>query len=368
MRRSRSPRQPAPSLRQDWVLARDLHQSFDRIRGESRGGRHWKRRFRSCCLRLLEHLQYLIQLLVHQTWPRTSRSVLRRAGQIQGRLDQIRGGYTPERNQPLLERLDQESSEAEDSEAAETVVLTSDSEVEDPEPISVGGIWRGRFAAVRVTQSNPLIRSRSSASSANPRPAPVPPSEPVNLPRGVEIRPAISHKLQSQYVLALDWHQCLDVCRTWNGTLRPTGYRILDIFQEKIAALREIFPDLCVIILSYCHAPEFRNGVLSVPDDCIDFRVVTDKKIGPLGKLAALKARVQGLLPLTTTTKSCLSIWLIAICLLLEDSSTCNHSESKCRIVEDAIHRCGCKECRIGRTLPRCWTSSSRAFDLKESL
>ena len=290
MRRSRSPRQPAPSLRQDWVLARDLHQSFDRIRGESRGGRHWKRRFRSCCLRLLEHLQYLIQLLVHQTWPRTSRSVLRRAGQIQGRLDQIRGGYTPERNQPLLERLDQESSEAEDSEVAETVVLTSDSEVEDPEPISVGGIWRGRFAAVRVTQSNPLIRSRSSASSANPRPAPVPPSEPVNLPRGVEIRPAISHKLQSQYVLALDWHQCLDVCRTWNGTLRPTGYHILDIFQEKIAALREIFPDLCVIILSYCHAPEFRNGVLSVPDDCIDFRVVTDKKIGPLGKLAALKA------------------------------------------------------------------------------
>ena len=27
-----------------------------------------------------------------------------------------------------------------------------------------------------------------------------------------------------------------------------------------------------------------------MPDDCIDFRVVTDKKIGPLGKLAALKA------------------------------------------------------------------------------
>ena len=273
-----------------------LHQSFDRIHGEARGGRRWRRRFRSCCLQLLEHLQYLIQLLVHQTWPRTSRSVLRRAGQIQDRLDQIRDGYTPERNQPLLERLERErGSSDEDSAAAETVVVTSDSEIEAPrERTEIQGVWQsGRYTSVRITAANPLLRSRSSASASSANPvssASASSANPVNLPWGAEIRPAISQKIQSQYVLALDWHQCLDVCRTWNGTLRPVGYRILDIFQEKIAELRRIFPDLCVIILSYCHAPEFRRGVLSVPESCIDFRVVTDKKIGPLGKLAALKA------------------------------------------------------------------------------
>lgn len=282
--------------------AQALTRQFQRVQRENRGGSNHRRRYKSAVLTLLEHLLYLLNLTTHFTYPNISRVLLRRTGQVQAAINDARANRLPPRDQPVLARLARESSE-EDSEAVETVVVTSGSETEVQQEVrDLQGVWRpGRFVGVTVTASNPLLRQRSSASSSSRPPEPSepprhriprepegPPPERVELPEGVEIRPFIERKISANFVLALDWHQCLDCCRLVGTTLRPAGYSILDIFRDRLLRLRQIVPNLCVIILSYCHCDEYRQGVLSVQSDVIDYKVVTDTKTGEGGKLSAL--------------------------------------------------------------------------------
>ena len=76
----------------------------------------------------------------------------------------------------MLRRADKWLQYAEsdvDSGAAETVVLSSaESEVEPVGTLEPSGVWSsGRYSSVRVTATNPLLRSTSSSSKAASAPA-----------------------------------------------------------------------------------------------------------------------------------------------------------------------------------------------------
>ena len=146
-RRSRSPR---ISSQQEVAIAQRLSTRLEKVCGERRGGQSWRRRYKSICLQLLEHLQFLYQLLVQSTHPNTSRPVLQRAGQVDEAIQRCRANQLPGRSEPLLPRLAAESDV--DSGAAETVVLSSaESEVEPVGTLEPSGVWSsGRYSSVRV--------------------------------------------------------------------------------------------------------------------------------------------------------------------------------------------------------------------------
>lgn len=318
--RSRSSRVFADRLPSERQRALELNTKLIRIRGENRGGRHFRRRYKSACLTLLEHLQFIIQSVIAFTHPNVSRAVLRRAGQIDTRITQCRADQLPGRREPLLTRIVEEEGESEaDSEAVESIrISSSESEAEpvvtDNRPT---GVWAtGRYTNVQITSSNPLLRSSSSSSRTGGEPVPRPSSssssrtggeivlrpsssssrrtlgEPVTIPQGTEIVPPVTHRTAHTFVLSLDWHQVLDAVRLSNQeTLRPKGYYILGCVKERLRELKQQVPSLVICVNSYCHCEEFRRGVPSIPDsDCIDYRIVTDRKTGAGGKLDALRA------------------------------------------------------------------------------
>ena len=300
--RSRDRRNIERNLPSDFRVASALEVSFKRIREERRSGKHWWRRYKSACLQLLEHLLFVCQSLINWSHPNTSQSILRRAGQIQGRIDQCRANYLPRRSEVLLPSLRRDQdAETVDSELEESVVLSSESEDEleiiDYRP---AGVWSaGRYSGVRVSRSNPLLNQSSSASSSRPSsvvPRSAPPSRPntpkVRLPDGVSVYPQIDRKLTHQNILSLDWHQVLDTVRIspWE-TLRSNNYTILPIIQGRLRKLKRNFPDILILVNSFCHCREYRDGVLSIPNwDVVDYRVVTREKTGYGGKLHALES------------------------------------------------------------------------------
>ena len=297
-RRSRSP--PQIDSQREVALGHQLAVGFEKIRRENRAGKSWRRRYKAACLKVLEHLQFLYQTLIQSTHPNSSRQVLQRAGQIDEAIRRCRADQLPKRSEPLLERLSAESDV--DSEAVETVVLTSESETEPVEETgrSASGVWgSGRYTAVRVTANNPLLRSSSSSvplpSSTSIR-APSRPtsssaassSQPVVLPRGVDIVPLPNSKVSARVVLSIDWHQVLDTVRFPGQVQRPRGYYLLPQIANKLQELKQLVPDIVVVVNSYCHCQEYRTGVLSIPEAVVDYRIVTDRKCGAGGKVDAL--------------------------------------------------------------------------------
>ena len=90
-------------------------------------------------------------------------------------------------------------------------------------------------------------------------------------------------------IISLDWHQVLDDVRFNNKeTFRPRGYYLVPVILQKLAEIKAASPNCVILITSYCHCAEYRTSVLQVPDQILDHRIVTDKRIGRLGKLAAL--------------------------------------------------------------------------------
>ena len=299
--RSRSP--PRIDPQRDVAVGHQLAVLFDKIRRERRGGRNWRRRYRSVCLRLLEHLQYLYQVLIQSTYPGTSRQILQRAGQIDTAINQCRADQLPKRSEPLLPRLPAESEA--DSEAVESIALTSESETEPVETTerSSSGVWGGRYSGVQITANNPLLRgSASSSNRVSSLPAsssarvslPSAPStvatssQPLVLPLGVEVEPLPNSKVTARLVLSLDWHQVLDTLRLRDQVQRPRGYYILPQIANQLQRLKQVVPGIVIVVNSFCHCPEFRISVLSIPDTVIDYRIVTDQKCGAQGKLQAL--------------------------------------------------------------------------------
>lgn len=97
----------------------ELSQRFRRVQQENRSGVQHRRRYKAACLDLLEHLQFLVALVISLTYPNTSRVLLQRAGQIQSRINDCRANRVPGRTEPLLERIEGESDQSgTDSEAA----------------------------------------------------------------------------------------------------------------------------------------------------------------------------------------------------------------------------------------------------------
>lgn len=282
-----------PGTREQVDHTRVLITRFNKVRNEGRAGKGvFHRRYKSASLNLLEHLLYLVNLLGNLTYPNTSRSVRRRAHQIQTQIDNCRANKLPPRDRPLLPHLE-EGSESEDSVLAETVVCSSSSE-EELEVLTNTGVWAPRFSGVRITANNPLLRrsgaASGSSSSLTPAPPLDPPPSPFELPYGVGISPELTQKIDCKYLLSIDWHQVLDTVRCQGQTLRPRGYYLLDEIKTRLRELKARVNGLVIVINSYCHCTEFRTSVLKVPDREVDYRIVTSYRAGVGGKLGALRS------------------------------------------------------------------------------
>ena len=315
-RRSRSPR------------VTELFQRFVRIRKEDRSGASFRRRYRSACLKLLSYFLRLIDSLIghpdFDPYHPSNQPVLRRRQQAKQRIDSIEAWNLPWRNEPLLPHLPVVAprdpgynSQSEDSLVAETLIITSESEAEPEAPVRPQGVWlTGRYARVQVTSNNSLLRR-------GPRPSSIlaveRPSEPVNppsrvggcssssrtavprsisvednvvrLPWGTSVYPPITQQITSLNILSIDWHQVLDCIRIPGETVtRPVGYTVVEQVRAKLRELKSTVPGIHVVINSYCCAAGFRNGVLSIRCPEVDHVIVTSKKSGPRGKLAALQS------------------------------------------------------------------------------
>ena len=182
MQRDRTPRKGA-----------QLVSRFEKVRREKRGGKVFKRRYKSICLQVLEYFIGLLEFVVYhdQFDPRDRRNqiVLRRLRQAEEQHQRCKRDILPLRDRPLLPRLPRHPYQPffeevqTDSEFAETVWISSESEEEDVP----SGIWADPASTARsssaslgaVSKTRPVIRP--AVPKANPvvlRPA-VPKANPV---------------------------------------------------------------------------------------------------------------------------------------------------------------------------------------------
>ena len=294
MRRDRSPRRGAAGL----------GARFDRVRPERRGGAHFKRRYKSICLQLLEYFINLLQTLTYHPQldqrARANQTILRKLDQARDQHRRCKGGWLPARNQPLLESLNRDPEE--DSEIAETIVL-SETESEDPsgpqEREDISGVWQGgRYTSVRVTSSNPLLRrgpasSSRGSSSSTPRTVV---EQWDQLHQGTWITPSDSRvKVSDRVVVSIDWHQVLDIKRQSQGNIRPSPpYTLLPEYEGWIRELKS--KGVVVIVNSYCCSPAYRDSVQSLIakyPGLFDYVITTTKRCEEGGKLWALQSIVH---------------------------------------------------------------------------
>ena len=170
--RSHRTRSPAyhPSVRVETDRAATLLARFNRVRREDRAGVTHFRRYKCAALNVLEHFLYLCNLLANISYPNTSRRLLRRTNQIQQKIYLCQANKLPPRDECLLKRLEKEdesSDDDDDSILAETLVFTSESESElETIDQQHTGVWAsGRYTSVKVTSSNPLLRTNTAAAS-----------------------------------------------------------------------------------------------------------------------------------------------------------------------------------------------------------
>ena len=142
----RSGRSRSPVGRGSFEETERLREAYRKIRTEKRGGKIHKRRLKSICARLLEHLIQLIDLVLQEFSVGNrgqgdpSASYYRnRKQQAVDRLEEVRQGWLPRRDQYSLEFSQYEELE---SELASPIALTSDSEEEEVQVAEPEGIWR----------------------------------------------------------------------------------------------------------------------------------------------------------------------------------------------------------------------------------
>jgi len=110
-------------------------QHFKKVRGERRGGRTWRRRFKSAALRLLEFLVISFDALIAACDPQSSfrSAAVRRRRDISDRVEDIRANrYIPTRAEPLLPGIEEDDL---DSVVADSVNLTSSDSEEEEDPL-----------------------------------------------------------------------------------------------------------------------------------------------------------------------------------------------------------------------------------------
>ena len=144
MQRDRTPRKGAQFVSR-----------FEKVRREKRGGKVFKRRYKSICLQVLEYFIGLLEFVVYhdQFDPRDRRNqiVLRRLRQAEEQHQLCKRDILPLRDRPLLPRLPRHPYQPffeevqTDSEFAETVWISSESEEEDVP----SGIWADPASTAR---------------------------------------------------------------------------------------------------------------------------------------------------------------------------------------------------------------------------
>ena len=337
----RRDRSRSPVGRVTFAETEELREAYRKIRGAKRGGRVHQRRLKSICARLLERLIQLVDLVL-QEFSVGNRShgdpsaefYRSRKSQAIERLNEVRQGWLPRRNEYILEFSRCEELE---SELASPVALTSDSEEEVQEP---EGVWRDPLVpsivsstasgssghqpprvpqqppypppprrvvdSIRratVTSSNPLLRPRAPAPVLLPRFS----EERVDLQllqrAGVEFSGNLTHRIKG-IIISLDWHQVCDTIRISKfNTLRIDDrghYYLLDPLKEKIAELKDITnrvaqvggQPVTFVVLSYTHSRTFSDLVLNLlplESQFIDFSITTRSRCGEGGKLWVLR-------------------------------------------------------------------------------
>ena len=330
----RSGRSRSPVGRGSFEETERLREAYRKIRTEKRGGKIHKRRLKSICARLLEHLIQLIDLVLQEVGNRgqgdPSASYYRnRKQQAVDRLEEVRQGWLPRRNQYILEFSQYEELE---SELASPIALTSDSEEEEVRVVEPEGIWRevtstasssrdrqpsrvpqqpshppprvvDSIRRATVTSSNPLLRPRAPAPVLQPRFS----DERVDLNllqrAGVEFSGNLTHRIKG-IVVSLDWHQVCDTIRISKfRTLRCDDrghYYLLEPLKEKLLQLRDIAnrvaqvggQPVTFVVLSYTHSRTYTNlvlGLLPLESGSIDFSITTRARVGHGGKLWVLR-------------------------------------------------------------------------------
>ena len=330
----RSDRSRSPVGRSSFEETERLREAYRKIRTAKRGGKIHKRRLKSICARLLEHLIRLIDLVLQEFSVGNrghgdpSASYYRnRRQQAADRLEEVRQGWLPRRDQYILEFSQYEELE---SELASPIALTSDSdeeEVAEPE-----GIWREETSTASgsrdrqtsrvpqqppyppprvvdsirratVTSSNPLLRPRAPAPVLQPRFS----DERVDLnllqSAGVEFSGSLTHRIKG-IIVSLDWHQVCDTIRiSKSQTLRCDDrghYYLLDPLKQQLLALRNIANQVAgiggqpvtVAIVSYMHSRTYTNlvlGLLPLEASVIDISITTRARVGRGGKLWVLR-------------------------------------------------------------------------------
>ena len=109
---------------------------------------------------------------------------------------------------------------------------------------------------------------------------------------GIEVKPLPRFKFVWQTLVSIDWHQACDCIRKPGVTERPVGYQILPGLRQAIQRVRDTFPGCIIILLSYCCAEWFRDGVLSIadlPDNPFGLVATTSERVGLGGKLFFLR-------------------------------------------------------------------------------
>ena len=282
---------------------------FLRVRAERRGGKSYKRRFKSACVKLLTYFIELLQALQNSPgfdiYDPQNRHLIQRADQAWVARQRIRDNqWTPTRFEVLLPRLDTEEDEVE-SIVAETLAVSSESEGEAL-PV-VEPFFDQQFAAGRVrpssasASSGPAIlqatpKIRAAAKPSSQRRA-VPASETIDLDRlhrlGIQLTPQVTRKFRGKVIFSIDWHQVLDCIRLSSSlTIRPLGYQLVREAQQALQQLRDTFEGCIIVVNSYCCSPAYRAGVASVfgQTNLIDVCITTTDRTGVKGKLAALGA------------------------------------------------------------------------------
>ena len=298
----------------------DAVRRYIKVRAERRGGKSWKRRFRSSCIKVLQVFIDLLQQLLRQDIPSDTREV------TQDRFDTAvynlrcitNDWWQPKRGETLVERY--QGDVPIDSPIAESIAVTvSESEAEEEEEVdrqaapSALASASSSLAGVRVTRANPLLRAPANTSATA-----VPTSTPIvvasssrrSLPevvasrvlsvQGIDCAPKFSQvKICDKTIISVDWHQVLDVVRSSQETIRPDtndndGYHILRCIEASIQALKARVPNTFFVITSFCHNEFFRRRVLSIqghPSNhhCFQLAVVTREKVGKGGKYEALQ-------------------------------------------------------------------------------
>ena len=193
---------------------------FLRVRAERRGGKSYKRRFKSACIKLLTYFIELLQTLQNSPgfdiYDPQNRHLIQRADQAWVARQRIRDNqWTPTRFEVLLPRLDTEEDEVE-SIVAETLAVSSESEGEAL-PV-VEPFFDQQFAAGRVrpssasASSGPAIlqatpKIRAAAKPSSQRRA-VPASETIDLDRlhrlGIQLTPQVTRKFRGKVIFSID--------------------------------------------------------------------------------------------------------------------------------------------------------------------